>query len=127
MLDVPTALLLHRTPTGCHHDWLVGTPEYRCEPGSGLWTARVGPASHDWCRLRRFDMAELPPHRRAYLDYQGPISGGRGTVVRIDRGWVVIRQWARDRIVWDVRMRHFQGTVETIRLSGSRWRAEVIF
>jgi len=28
----------------------------------------------------------LPPHRRIYLDYQGPISGGRGSVTRIDAG-----------------------------------------
>ena len=26
------------------------------------------------------------PHRRAYLDYEGPVSGDRGTVVRWDRG-----------------------------------------
>jgi len=25
-------------------------------------------------------------HRRAYLDYEGPVSGGRGTVVRWDAG-----------------------------------------
>ncbi len=28
----------------------------------------------------------LPDHRLAYLDYQGPISGGRGSVTRWDRG-----------------------------------------
>ena len=127
MLRVPTALLLHRTPVGSHHDWLVGTPEYLCEPGSGLWTARISPASRDWHRLGRFDMTELPPHRRAYLDYQGPISDGRGTVVRIDRGSAVIRLWARDRIVWDVRLRHFKGVIEATRLSGMNWRAGVVF
>ena len=26
---------------------------------------------------------ELPPHRLAYLDYEGPISGNRGTVTRV--------------------------------------------
>lgn len=29
---------------------------------------------------------ELPHHRPAYLDYEGPVSGGRGTVVRWDAG-----------------------------------------
>ncbi|QDV71826.1 hypothetical protein Poly24_55660 [Rosistilla carotiformis] len=29
---------------------------------------------------------ELPPHRLAYLDFEGEISGGRGTVRRIDQG-----------------------------------------
>ena len=29
---------------------------------------------------------ELPAHRRCYLDYEGPISGGRGSVRRWDFG-----------------------------------------
>ncbi len=28
----------------------------------------------------------LPDHRLAYLDYEGPVSGNRGTVKRIDKG-----------------------------------------
>ena len=28
----------------------------------------------------------LPDHRRAYLDYEGPVSGGRGEVWRWDAG-----------------------------------------
>lgn len=28
----------------------------------------------------------LPPHRLAYLDYEGPVSGNRGQVTRWDRG-----------------------------------------
>ena len=28
----------------------------------------------------------LADHRLAYLDYEGPISGGRGSVTRWDRG-----------------------------------------
>ncbi|WP_425614510.1 DNA polymerase ligase N-terminal domain-containing protein [Anatilimnocola sp. NA78] len=35
---------------------------------------------------------ELPPHRRAYLDYEGPVSNNRGTVKRIDRG---VYEWVR--------------------------------
>jgi hypothetical protein len=30
--------------------------------------------------------ARLPDHRLAYLDYEGPVSSGRGEVKRIDRG-----------------------------------------
>ena len=29
---------------------------------------------------------ELDPHRRAYLEYEGEVSGNRGTVKRIERG-----------------------------------------
>jgi hypothetical protein len=31
---------------------------------------------------------ELPEHRRAYLDYEGPVSGDRGHVRRIDAGTI---------------------------------------
>lgn len=29
---------------------------------------------------------QLPPHRLAYLEYEGPVSGNRGTVRRVARG-----------------------------------------
>jgi hypothetical protein len=48
--------------------------------------------------LRTWRLAELPrpgltlaaellsDHRKAYLDYEGPVSGGRGKVVQVDAG-----------------------------------------
>ncbi|MHC4878253.1 MAG: DNA polymerase ligase N-terminal domain-containing protein [Planctomycetota bacterium] len=32
------------------------------------------------------DAVPLPDHRRVYLDYEGPVSGNRGNVQRIDSG-----------------------------------------
>ena len=32
----------------------------------------------------------LPDHRRRYLDYEGPISGNRGSVIRWDAGDYVL-------------------------------------
>jgi hypothetical protein len=32
------------------------------------------------------EAARLPDHRLAYLDYEGPVSGDRGQVKRLDRG-----------------------------------------
>ena len=54
--------------------------------------------------LRTWRLSELPrgksvadrpaerlgDHRLAYLDYEGPVSGGRGTVRRIDAGTCVV-------------------------------------
>jgi hypothetical protein len=43
--------------------------------------------NHHWPARRIAD------HRRAYLEYEGPISGGRGEVTRVDRGtWRPIEQ-----------------------------------
>jgi len=40
----------------------------------------------------------LPDHRIAYLDYEGPISGDRGTVSRVDEGIYVPIEWMADRV-----------------------------
>ncbi|MFO0864423.1 MAG: DNA polymerase ligase N-terminal domain-containing protein [Gemmataceae bacterium] len=32
------------------------------------------------------EATSLAPHRLAYLDYEGPVSGGRGSVKRVDAG-----------------------------------------
>ncbi|WP_435019655.1 DNA polymerase ligase N-terminal domain-containing protein [Tundrisphaera sp. TA3] len=46
---------------------------------------------------------ELPPHRRIYLNYEGPISGDRGTVRRWDRGECLVLAWDEGRVVVDLR------------------------
>lgn len=40
----------------------------------------------------------LPDHRLAYLDYEGPISGDRGSVARVDRGVYVPLEWTDERV-----------------------------
>lgn len=40
----------------------------------------------------------LPDHRPAYLDYEGPISGNRGTVRRVASGTFLAMEWG-DRLV----------------------------
>ena len=44
-------------------------------------------------------VARLPDHRLAYLDYQGPISGGRGTVLRLARGIYEPIEWLDHRVL----------------------------
>jgi hypothetical protein len=46
-------------------------------------------------------------HRPAYLDYEGPVSGGRGTVTRWDAGSFTWEADDPDRV--------------TVRLAGGRW------
>jgi hypothetical protein len=56
---------------------------------------------------------ELATHRLVYLDYEGPISGDRGSVRRLDRGTFIPQIWRED-------------LVEVI-LSGDVYRGEVAF
>ncbi|MEQ8845826.1 MAG: hypothetical protein RIB58_13335 [Phycisphaerales bacterium] len=89
----PTVLLRHDLPDGSHHfDWLID------RDGQGpLLTFRLdadlrtGPPS--------FEAVLLPDHRRRYLDYEGPVSGGRGSVQRLWRGQGVLVVEEADRVV----------------------------
>ena len=45
---------------------------------------------------------KLPDHRTAYLDYEGPISGGRGSVSRLERGSYELLAQGGER--WEFRL-----------------------
>jgi hypothetical protein len=70
------AILLHDTPQESHFDFMLEvngvlkTWSLPCHPANGM-TIEAKP---------------LPDHRIAYLDYEGPVSGDRGTVARWDAG-----------------------------------------
>ncbi len=74
--------------------------------------------------LRTWRLAALPApgaavaaeasfdHRTAYLDYEGPVSGGRGRVVRQDAGTFTVEEEREDRLV--------------LRLEGGRLRGRAL-
>lgn len=71
-------VLFHDWESGPHFDWM-----FEAEEGLRTW------ATAERLMLDEADAAtatELPPHRAAYLDYQGPVSGNRGSVRRVERG-----------------------------------------
>lgn len=76
-------ILRHDSPRGLHWDFLL-------EMGQALKTWALPrppePAVEMTCE-------GLPDHRLLYLDYEGPVSGDRGSVTRWDRGtYEVLRQ-----------------------------------
>ena len=52
---------------------------FETKPGSDLATWRA----NEWPVTDSTEFTPLRPHRRAYLTYEGSISGDRGTVVRL--------------------------------------------
>ena len=70
------AILRHDGPPALHFDLLL-------EMGGKLktWALPLPPAPGV-----EIICEALPDHRLAYLDYEGPLSAGRGTVTRWDRG-----------------------------------------
>jgi hypothetical protein len=69
-------ILRHETAGGVHFDFML-------EMGGALKTWSISQPP-----LQGVEMGAeaLPDHRLAYLDYEGPISGDRGSVTRWDRG-----------------------------------------
>jgi hypothetical protein len=68
------------------------------------------------------DAEALPDHRLAYLDYEGPVSGGRGTVERWDVGTYELVQFAADRLQVRFAGRRLSGDASIAReQSGVAW------
>lgn len=69
---------------------------------------------------------QLPDHRHAYLDYEGIVSGGRGTVAAWDRGEFLLRETSPTLLVADLAGERLQGAVRLCAedASGQRWIVE---
>ncbi len=77
------AILLHTGHGADHYDLLFET-----SPGSALATWR----SPVWPLENGTPLTSLPDHRPVYLDYEGPVSNGRGTVRRVASGHHTLRE-----------------------------------
>ena len=89
------ALLAHAHPVPGyptpHFDLLLEDPALPGERRCRTWRLPRDP------RLEAPVPAEpLPPHRVLYLGYEGPVSGGRGTVRRLDGGSLA---WGEEGVV----------------------------
>jgi DNA polymerase ligase (LigD)-like protein len=64
-------------------------------------------------------------HRPMYLDYEGPVSGGRGRVTRWDHGTyeeeIAGSVRSEERIVVRLEGNHVQGIAVLERMGGDRW------
>lgn len=125
MQALRTAILQHTTPTGVHHDWLIEDPTLPDPkaPDARLWTARVTPPPADWPKLKRLDLTVIPPHRRAYLTYQGPVSNNRGHVKRITSGTCEVSLWSESRIVLTIKTKATTLDLQLQRQSAAHWLA----
>ncbi len=81
-------ILTHDTSGGRHWDFML-------EVGDTLatWSLEEPPDSN-----RPICAEALPDHRTAYLEYEGPISGDRGSVTQWDRGTYQLRRHDEQRL-----------------------------
>jgi hypothetical protein len=67
--------------------------------------------------------AQLADHRLAYLEYEGPLSGSRGTVSRHDAGSYEIVEQEASRLVVRLAGQRFRGQLALEQTSGPSWQA----
>lgn len=105
------AVLRHEGVPEPHFDLLVDVD------GASLlatWRCDAWPITAPLMLVRQAD------HRRIYLDYEGPVSGDRGQVRRVDAGPCRVMELSADH--WQIALAEAT-TLDLRRLDGDRWQA----
>jgi hypothetical protein len=90
---VPFVVLFHQIESGNHFDLMI-------DAGDALATWRLD-VPPEMAMERAVACERIADHRRAYLDYEGPVSGNRGHVSRHDRGLCRIDSTDDERwLIW---------------------------
>ncbi len=108
------ALLIHDSPRGLHYDFFL-------EAGEALKTWSLPRLPEPGLEIL---CDALSDHRPIYLEYEGPISGDRGTVARWDQGMYSVDQWTEDEIIVKLAGGKLAGPVELLRETAlpAQWR-----
>ena len=108
------AVLRHESPRGVHWDFLL-------EVGAVLrtWALPQPPTSGV-----EMICEALPDHRLAYLDYEGAVSGERGSVARWDRGTYRMDRQSEGELVFELSGEKLSGRGRLSRLGDESggWR-----
>jgi hypothetical protein len=109
-------VLTHDHPT-LHWDFMI-------ERGTSLGTWRLAHSPDIGVPIGAEPLAD---HRLAYLDYEGPVSGGRGEVRRWDRGEYESIETTAERLVVRLIGERLRGVASLERTAdGSTWSFRVV-
>jgi hypothetical protein len=105
------------------HDHPLLHWDFMLEAGEVLRTWRLESppeAGRDMPAVASFD------HRREYLDYEGPVSAGRGRVVRWDAGSFHWLEEGAERVVVRLEGKRVQATVILTRTGAAAWSCSFV-
>lgn len=107
-------VILHHTDVDQPHYDVMIEPS----PISQLMTWRT----NEWPITEPTAATRLPDHRRAYLTYEGVISGGRGAVRRVETGETVVEMNGDDEVV----LRRPNGPLLLQRVDANDWMITLV-
>ena len=98
------AVLEHDSPRGLHWDFMI-----QRGPVLATWALSLPPNS-----VGAHPASALADHRVEYLDYEGPVSGGRGSVARWDRGEYRVKSEGESELVLLLRGDRLRGVATLV-------------
>jgi DNA ligase D-like protein (predicted 3'-phosphoesterase) len=107
-------ILRHESPQGVHFDFML-----EADGVLKTWALPGPPAAG-----AEMECVQLADHRLAYLDYEGPISGGRGSVTRWDRGTYAPQEQSETQWIVELAGEKFSGRASLRRCGDEpgQWR-----
>ncbi|HTV48756.1 MAG TPA: hypothetical protein VMG59_09975 [Phycisphaerae bacterium] len=105
------AILRHSRQQDVHWDLLLELPERAL---LATWQMHTDPAGWNGSSKGEFSttVRALPDHRRIYLEYEGPISGDRGQVTRVEEGQFQLLEIMENKLVMELSGKSFHGRIE---------------
>jgi hypothetical protein len=92
--------------------------DFMLEAGAALRTWRLASPPQPGAIL---EATSLGDHRLAYLDYEGPVSGNRGSVTRWEHGTYELIEETADTLVVRLRGHKISGTATLARRQAAPW------
>jgi hypothetical protein len=114
--QVRFVVLEHTDHAGVHFDLMI-------DAGDSLATWKCPQPPESAINGERV-CVRLEDHRRLYLDYEGPISGGRGEARQYDQGTCMVHQRTASRWELSFRGQRLIGrfALEPLPAGGDQWR-----
>jgi hypothetical protein len=100
------------------HDHPVLHWDLMLEAGDALKTWRLAAPPTAGHTIAAVYLAE---HRREYLDYEGPVSRGRGSLKRWDRGVYAALEQSHGRLACKLEGDRVRGTIELRQVEADKW------
>ncbi|MBW7906745.1 MAG: hypothetical protein LC135_14845 [Phycisphaerae bacterium] len=112
------AVLEHTAPDGVHWDLLISLPG---QERLATWRLRHNPLVEP----APMPAERIADHRRRYLEYEGPLEGGRGMVRRLEDGGATVLEAADERVRVRLAGRALRGVAELTR-RGPEWTFRMV-